>query len=323
MNCWLRRLVPMACCALLAHAQYAAGDEDDDQPKTSGKSAGESSLNEEQQRAVGIAVAHPVPATTPARAAALGSVLDPITLIGDFGETSAAAAMAQSATAEVSRLEQLNRGGAAASLKIIEAARVEQARAGAQAQSAAARLALRWGPVVALPEGARHKLLQSSMSGHSLLVRADLLGRHVVGEVPDKALLEVDGIEVPARVLGALRESSESQSAGLLIEVPNAPAGLGPGARIPVTLLTGTRAGLVVPRDALLYDENGAYVYKQLKGKTVDSKTHYAPVKVTLLAPYGDGWLVKGLDGADEVVIHGVGVLWSLQGVGAPAVDDD
>ena len=323
MNHWMRLLVPIACCTLVAHAQCAAGDDDDDQPKASRKSAAEPSLSDEQQRAVGIAVAHPVPATTPARAAALGSVLDPSALIGDLGETTSAAAMAQSADAEVSRLEQLNKGGAAASLKMIEAARAEQARASAQAQSAAARLALRWGPVAALPEGARHKLLQSSISGHSLLVRADLPGRHVVGEVPDKALLDVDGIEVPARVIGALRESSESQSAGLLIEVPNAPAGLGPGARVPVTLLTGERAGLVVPRDALLYDENGAYVYKQLKGKTGDTKSRYAPVKVTLLAPYGDGWLVKGVDDEDEVVIHGVGVLWSLQGVGSHAVDDD
>jgi hypothetical protein len=43
-----------------------------------------------------------------------------------------------------------------------------------------------------------------------------------------------------------------------------------------------------------------------------------------LLLPYGDGWLVEGVDDDDTVVVHGAGVLWSLQGVGVqPSPDDD
>ncbi len=83
------------------------------------------------------------------------------------------------------------------------------------------------------------------------------------------------------------------------------------------------RSGLLLPRDAVLYDENGAYVYKQLARKTDAEAARYAPVKVNLLLPYGDGWLVEGVDDDDNIVVHGVGVLWSLQGVGAHAVDDD
>jgi hypothetical protein len=114
------------------------------------------------------------------------------------------------------------------------------------------------------------------------------------------------------------------QSVGLLIEVPNAPAGLGPGARIQVALLTAERSGLLLPRDALLYDENGAYVYKQLTKKTAAENARYAAVKVKLLLPYGDGWLVDGVDDDDNIVVRGAGVLWSLQGVGARQnVDDD
>ena len=59
-------------------------------------------------------------------------------------------------------------------------------------------------------------------------------------------------------------QQSDLQSAGLLIEVRNPPAGLSPGARIPLTLLGNDRAGLLLPSDALLYGENGAYVYKQI-----------------------------------------------------------
>ena len=46
----------------------------------------------------------------------------------------------------------------------------------------------------------------------------------------------------------------------------------GPGARIPVALLAAERHGLLLPRDALLYDENGAYVYKQLTQKIAGGK---------------------------------------------------
>jgi hypothetical protein len=154
-------------------------------------------------------------------------------------------------------------------------------------------------------------------------LRADLPGRHILGAVPGKALLDVDGIQVPGRVLGTLRQTTELQSVGLLIEVQAAPAGLGPGARVPVALLTAERKGLLLPRDAVLYDENGAYVYKQLSKKTQAENARYAPVKVNLLLPYGDGWLVDGVDDDDNIVVRGAGVLWSLQGVGAHAVDDD
>jgi multidrug efflux pump subunit AcrA (membrane-fusion protein) len=155
------------------------------------------------------------------------------------------------------------------------------------------------------------------------LVRADLPGRHLIGAVPAKALLDVDGVEVPGRILGVLGQFTELQSAGLLIEVRNPPAGLASGARIPVSLYGAQIRGMQVPRDAVLYDENGAYVYKQVAAKNPKEKTRYVPVKVTLLVPYGDGWLVKGVDDDDDIVVSGAGVLWSLEGMGAHPVDDD
>jgi multidrug efflux pump subunit AcrA (membrane-fusion protein) len=220
-------------------------------------------------------------------------------------------------------LRALREGGAGASLKMIDAAQADQARAQAQAQAAEARFASRWGPMATLPAAARQKLIEASARGSSVLLRAELPGRHTVGVLPARAVVDVDGIEVPGRVLGLLRESSEQQGVGLLIEVPNAPAGLGPGARIPVALLTADRQGLLLPRDALLYDERGAYVYKQLTKKSDADKALYAAVRVNLLLPLGDGWLVEGVDDDDNIVVHGAGVLWSLQGVGAQQHDDE
>jgi hypothetical protein len=300
-----------------------AADDDDDKPADAGKRAAQATLSDKQKQAVGIIVARPIAAKTPERVDALGLVLDATALLSDMGESTAAAAAEHAASAELLRVRALFNAGAGASLKMLEAAQAEQAKTQAEAELSSARLALHWGPLIALPPGPRQKLLDAAMSGHELLVRADLPGRHSLGALPGKALLDVDGIQVSGLILGTLRQSSESQSVGLLLEIRNAPSGLGPGARVPVTLLTAQRSGLLLPREALLYDESGAYVYKQLNGKAGDDQTRYAPVKVTLLVPYGDGWLVDGVDDDDNIVVRGAGVLWSLQGVGVAALDDD
>ena len=320
MKSLVSQILPVACCVLLATSVPADGD-DDDAPAAGAQSA-QPSLNAEQLRAVGISDAHPLAAKAPERIEALGLVLDATAMIAEQGEAGAAAAAEHFASAELARLRALHEGGAGASLKMLEAAQAEQAKTQAESQTAAARFALHWGPVAALPGGERQKIIEASASGRTLLLRADLPGRHALGAHLSKALLDVDGIQVPGRVLGALRQTSELQSAALLVEVPNAPSGLGPGARVLVALLSAERAGLLLPRDALLYDENGAFVYKQLKNTAAD-KTSYAAVKVNLLLPYGDGWLVDGVDDDDNIVVHGAGVLWSLQGVSTQQHDDD
>jgi hypothetical protein len=315
-----QRTLSLACYAALVYP-WAAGADEDDAKRVETSSM--PTLNDEQQRAVGVRVAHPLAAKAPERTLAFGVVLDSTLLLGEEGERSASSAQEHAAAAEAARLSGLYAAGAGASLKMLEAAKAEEARAHADARLAAARFAQHWGPLAAQPPGVRQRLLDAVMSGHSVLVRADLPGRHIVGALPAKALLDVDGIEVPGRVLGALGQSAEQQNAGLLIEVANPPAGLAAGARIPLSLLGGERDGMLLPRDAVLYDENGAYVYKQLASKAPAENKRYAAVRVTLLTPYGAGWLVRGVDDDDDVVVQGAGVLWSLEGVGAHAVDDD
>jgi hypothetical protein len=324
--------VPCACCAMLGIALIAARANAVSVNSASAKAASadipgdddaRSGLNAEQQRAAGIVVAHPVAAKAPERIEALGRVLDATALISDMGESATAAAAEQAASAELQRLRALHAGGAAASLKMIEAAQSEQTKARAQAQLAATRFTLHWGPLAALPPAERQKVIDASTSGHSLLVRADLPGRHSFGTGLRKAVLDVDGIQVPGRVLGLLRETSELQSTALLIEVPSAPAGLGVGAHLQLALLTGDRKGLLLPRESLLFDETGAYVYKQLTKKTDAEKARYSVVRVNLVLPYADGWLVEGVADDDNIVVRGAGVLWSLQGVGAQQHDDD
>jgi hypothetical protein len=320
MNHWTRGALHLAMYTTLAVSLIAWGDDDDDAPQPSGQPP---ALNAEQQRAVGLRVTHPVPANAPERTNALGTVLDRTVLMADDSEAAVAAAQEHASSSELSRLHELYKGGAGASLKMLETAEAEDAKARADSRLAAARFAQHWGPLAAQAPEVRRKLLDAVASGHTALVRADLPGRHTVGVLPIQAILDVDGIQVPGRVLGSLEQPSDLQSAGLLIEVRSPPPGLSPGARIPLALLSADRAGLLLPNDALLYGENGAYVYKQVAAKAPNDKIQYVPVKVTPLVPYGDGWLVKGVDEDDEIVVHGAGVLWSLEGMGAHPVDDD
>jgi hypothetical protein len=264
-----------------------------------------------------------VPVDAPERTDALGTVLDGTLLLADEGEAAVAFAREQAASSELARLHELYQGGAGASLKMLEAARAEDVKARADSSLAKARFAQQWGPLATERPEVRHRLVDAVVAGHAALVRADLPGRHTVGTLPARALLDLDGLRVPGRVLGALRQPSELQSAGLLIEVRNPPAGLAPGARIPLALLSVEVKGLLLPNDALLYGEDGAYVYKKIASKTPNDGARYAAVKVTPLVPYGDGWLVKGVDDDDEIVVRGAGVLWSLEGMGAHPVDDD
>lgn len=313
-----KRALQFACYAIFCSLAFAG---DDNAPKPG--DAQTPTLNAEQQRAVGLQTAHPVAMKVPERTAALGVVLDATSLLSDASEHAIAQAQQQAVAAEAARLRGLYKVQAGPSLKMLETAQAEETKARAEADLAAARFAQRWGPLAKESPAMRQLQLAAVSSGRSLLVRADLPGQHLPGALPARAVLDVDGIEVPGRVLGPLVQFSDSQSAGLLLQIDHPPLGLAAGARIPISLYGAERSGMLLPRDAILYDENGAYVYKRAAPGRPAEKTRYVPVKVELLMPYGESWLVHGVDDDDEIVVHAVGVLWSLEGVGARAADDE
>lgn len=330
----MRRTPPLSCLllALLAGAAATAADKpaahDDDEPRPAGapapqrgddavdQGAGKSeplSLTAAQQDAVGIRIDHPLPLRGAAPIAAYGTVLDPAMLVADVGRVASTQAAAQAAGADAARVERLYHDDAQASLKTLQAAQAQSVEAEAQAHAAAMSFRLQWGPLADLAPAQRRALLESLSRGQQVLLRADVPGHSIGAALGPRALVTVDGMNVAARVLGPLPRS-QAQSAGWLLTVERGPQGLGPGTRAPVELRgAATVAGLLVPAAALLYAEQGAYVYRQ--ERAAGDTFHYQPVPVKPLARVGAAWLVAGLSPADPIVVQGAGVLWSLQGI--------
>jgi hypothetical protein len=281
---------------------------------TAGKS--QLALTLAQQQAVGIRTETPLPLSHAPQLEAYGSVLDPVSLVSDLGRLDSTRAAAAAAAAEAARVAKLYHEDTQASLKALQAAQAQAAEATAQAHAAALGFNLQWGPLARLSGSAQRKLVADLTRGAQLLLRADLPAQHLSGDLDRHAVVEVDGVSVSAQVLGPLpRTESQAQSTGWLLKIEPAPPGLGPGARLAVRLQGSARAaGLLVPGEALVYASGGAYVYRR-EGAGTDS-FHYVPVAVRPLARVGSAWLVDGLGGADQVVVQGAGVLWSLEGIG-------
>lgn len=276
----------------------------------------ELSLTLSQQQAVGIRTEYPLALATAAPLEAYGIVLDPLTLATDAGRMESTQAAAAAATAEAARQQRLYREEAQASLKASQASQAQAVEAAAQASAAAMTFRLQWGPLAHWSAAQRRVLLEGLSGGRQRLLRAELPGQHVVSALEPAALVEIDGINLTARVLGALpRADAQSQSAAWLLLLEHAPEGLGPGAPALVRLRSAAPAsGVLVPAAALLYAEDGTYVYRQVHAQSAD-KFRYAPVPVKPLARLGSAWVVEGLTRSDPVVVQGAGVLWSLQGI--------
>ena len=306
------RLLLLALLPGLAHASQDRGE---DAPPPAAEHPA-LALSDAQQRAAGIRIDHPVATLNAPQLEAYGLVIDPVALVTDIGRMESTQAAWHAAQADVARLAALYRDNLNASLKSLQLAQAQETETGAQARAAATTFALQWGPVATLGAQKRHALIDALSANRELLVRAGLPGQRLADSVGPRALLEIDGVNVAARVLGSLqRTDPQLQGAAWLLAVDRAPQGLGPGTHVRVLLERTPVKGLLVPAVALLYDEKGAYVYRNV-GRDKGGKYQYEPAAVQLLSAMGDGWLVSGLNASDAIVVEGAGVLWSLQGIG-------
>ncbi len=314
----MSRVAILAALLLASVALRAEPPEPGEGPEESvhGRQAVELSLTPAQQQAVGIHTEYPLALATAPAIEAYGTVLDPLALATDAGRVESTEAAASAAAADAARQQRLYREDAQASLKASQASQAQAVETAAQARAAALSFRLEWGPLGQWSAAQRQALLDALSSGRQRLVRADVPGQPLTSAIEPAALLEIEGVNVTARVLGPLpRTDTQSQSAAWLLLLEHPPQGLGPGARALVRLHAAAQAkGVLVPATALLYAEDGAYVYRQVHAAGAD-KVIYAPVTVKPVARLGGAWLVEGLTRSDPVVVQGAGVLWSLQGI--------
>jgi hypothetical protein len=317
----MRTLPVVALAALLFCAAAGAGDEPDEPENAP---TGPLTLTPAQLLAVGVRAEHPLPLRSAVDIAAFGTVVDPVTLVAELGRVESTRAAEQAAAADAARLERLYHDEARASLKSLEAAQAQATEARSQAEVAALTFRLDFGPLATLSAGARRTLVESLSDGRELLLRAAVPGFRAGGAVAARALVDVDGANVVARVLGPLpRIEAQSQSAGWLLAIEHGPQGLAPGAHVPVRLEAVSVTGLLVPAAALVYSPEGAFVYRQRRAAD-GVGFQYAAAAVRPLTRVGAAWLVAGLERDDEIVVQGAGVLWSVQGIGSfSAAEED
>jgi hypothetical protein len=321
-SAFMRRFAFILPWLLLLTVSAVADDEDDDKPPAA--AAQGLVLTSAQQQAVGIRLEQPRALSSAPQIEAYGTVLDPVALLTDADRIETAQAAAAAAGADAARLASLYHDGAQASLKSLQASQAQSIETSAQAQAAVMTFQQQWGPLANLSSAQRHTLIEALARGERALLRADVPGRHTGSVIAPRALIEVDGANVVAQVLGPLpRADAQTQSAGWLLQVDSVPQGLGPGTRVGVRLQAAALKGILVPAASLVYAADGTYVYRQVAGAKADT-FQYAQVGVKPLARVGEGWLVDGLTPNDRIVVQGAGVLWSLQGISSfSAAEED
>jgi GNAT superfamily N-acetyltransferase len=248
--------------------------------------------------------------TLPHEIKGYGRVLDITPLASLAAELIVAKAAAGASQAEVERLRTLTSQNNA-SQRALQTALAAAARDVAQAESARLRMLASWGANLSNREDLP-ALLQSLATLSSALLQISAAPDDVPEELPLSARVQTMAQESTtwrAKFISAspaVDPMTQAKSFLFLLE-PN-PGKLGAGSSLvaflefPGPVLTG----ILVPREALVRFEGGAWVYVQTGEET------FRRSLVTLDVPLENGWFIQGtLKPGDQVVITGAQQLLS------------
>ena len=249
-------------------------------------------------------------------AKAYGRVLDPAPLVALEAELSAAEAASAAAGADAGRLRRLAEEGENASRRALEAAEAASATAESQVLGARRRLALAWGAAAAALAPAVRRAWVGRMSDfREVWLRADLPVGEAHGLEPVGAKIAAAGDEaagLPAEVVAPAPDVDPGfQGRGWLLRVGGetaAPPGLRPGAAVMADLeLPGEpRAGVLIPRDAVVRHDGKAWIYREA------APGRYERIEVPGDQPVAEGWFAAdGFAAGDRAVVVGTQILLS------------
>lgn len=273
-------------------------------------------VSPETQDKMGLRVARPEARRLPPETKAYGRVLDPAPLAALWAELTSAHAAAAVSSNELARLKTLEAQGNA-SARAVQAAEAAWVRDQLAVSSARDRLALGWGDALAqradLPA-----VVRALVSLGSALVRLELPAGATLAALPVSArLLTLAGESAQAEPLGpAPARDPQTQARSFLFLVRTNAPNLRPGESVTgfIQLAGAPRAGVVIPREAIVRTEGRSWVYLRHDGGDTFTRT-----EIALERPLEAGWFVsQGVTPASELVTAGAQQLLSeeLKGQG-------
>lgn len=310
----------------LAFALYAAGllgpgsgsERAADSPAkleaSTSETVGVIAVDADTQRRLGIVVAPLMASGDTATLDGFAKGLDVAPLAAIIAEIDTAQAAAAASAAEARRLEALYRQDISASLRSVEAARAQARGDAARVRLAQQRIGIEFGPgLLHLGMAQVRQLASEIANGEAALVRIDIPGASLsLGTAVGVSAGAASGT---VRVIGpASVADPRLQSAGALgvLRGPLARQSL-TGRVLTARIASGpARAGLLVPRDAIVRFQGQMWVYRQ---------TPKGFVRVALINPVSvaDGWLVSdGLSSSDRIAVRGGAGLLAIE-LGGPA----
>lgn len=273
--------------------------------------AGVVKLDAATQKRIGLAVS-PLRATQhqPARAA-YGRVIDPSPLAALDAELATAEAALDASRAAEERARGLFQGGENVARKTLETAESQLRTDETRLQGLRRKLELEWGAAAAaLDAAARGRLIDALVRGETELIRVDVAAGQALSEMPKRAQVTVIGRESEPfeaqQVVPATLVDPKTQTQGFLLTVEHPPFPLHPGTAVTAWLqMPGeAKAGVVVPRSAIVYFGGAAWIYLQAE------EEEFTRTRIPLDEPMPDGVFVgEGFKGDEQVVVTGGQIL--------------
>lgn len=271
--------------------------------------AGEFQLSDEAVRQAGIEVSSVASIPVPPRIAAFATVLDPAPLVQLAADIEVLAATAAASQAEAVRSERLLAEDASVSRRSSEAATAAAHIDAARLSAARRRIALEWGSgLAALPGGERDRLLRAVIAGKAALLRLSF-----AGSPPDRisASLDAGGADAALRLLGPMASRDPGIAGSSLLAIVTQPGlqmDFQPGQLLAATVSGAARPGQWLPRDALLIDAQGRYVYVET------GRDRYRRQAVQVLEERHDGVLVTGPAADARIVVRqAIRLRWAIR----------
>lgn len=280
-------------------------------------------VSEDAQKLSGIRTAALAEISLPPSTAVFGTVLSPAAVVDLIRQTDMARAALEVSQETQDRAEKLFTSGELVPRKDVQAARAQVALDKAALLGLEDRLTLEWGPWFSGKSiEDRDKLIAQFLAGKQSLVRLSVpraaaapakptgVRLHAFGE---KATVLRSQVIVPAQSVDPV---FQGLSFIAVLDGEDAPLAVGLSLTGELELEGKSRAGLLVPGEAVVFYLGKAWVYQK------SAATDFERVEIPMDSPVAGGWFVKAdAEIPREVVISGVQSILSQETLG-PAEEE-